>query len=113
MDDTDILLTENNEDTKVKAETNVTSERSVARPRPRSVGNNDGRFSCDECEATFNQSGHLGRHKKSKHEGMRYPCTKCDYKATLQQDLNRHTISKHLGVRYPCPHCEYKATEKG
>merc|ERR1719397_719700 len=95
MDDTDILLTENNEDTKVKAETNVTSERSVARPRPRSVGNNDGNFSCDECEATFNQSGHLGRHKKSKHEGVKYPCGQCDYQATQQGSLSVHFRRKH------------------
>ena len=68
-DETDILLTENNEDTNIKAEMKVTSERSVAKPRQRSVARIDGRFSCDECEATFNFAHDVNRHKKSKHEG--------------------------------------------
>ena len=69
MDDTDILLTEHNDNTNVKAETKVTSERSVAKPRQRSVASTDGRFSCDECEATFVEAGKVKRHKQSKHEG--------------------------------------------
>ena len=69
MDYTNNLLTESNDDTNVKAETNVPAERSVARHRQRSVASTDGRFSCDECEATFSLAKDVTRHKKSKHEG--------------------------------------------
>ena len=77
------LDTEQNDDTTVKAEMKVTSERSVAKPRQRSVASTDGRFSCDECEATFTQSWLVGRHKKSKHEG------EVDFSKT--RNLNRQT----------------------
>ena len=62
---------ENNaEEPVVKREENV--ERTVARPRQRSekiVANSEGRFKCDECEATFTASSSLVTHKKSKHAG--------------------------------------------
>ena len=68
--DKDTLLTENNEETNVNAETNVISDRSsVTKHRQKVVSSTDGRFSCDECEATFINFGHLTRHKQSKHEG--------------------------------------------
>merc|ERR1712051_1137023 len=69
VDERDDYITESSEETEVKAETNVTSERSVAKPRQRSVASTDGRFNCDECEAKFTFSTALSRHKKSKHEG--------------------------------------------
>ena len=62
--DTDTLLADSNDEINVKA-----SERSVAKPRQRSVANNDGNFSCNECEATFSRQWLLTRHKQSKHEG--------------------------------------------
>ena len=83
LDETNILLAENNDDTNVKAEMIVTPERSVAKPRQRSVASTDGRFSCDECEATFAVSWLVGRHKKSKHEG------EVDFSKT--RNLNRQT----------------------
>merc|ERR1712051_150430 len=70
MDDTDIFLTENNDKTNVKAESKVNSDRSVAKARQRSVANDDGNYSCDECEAKFTDRSNLSRHKKSKHEGV-------------------------------------------
>merc|ERR1711936_979813 len=71
------------EGTTVKAENNT--ERTIARPRQRSIANIEGSFSCDECEAKFTRADSLRTHKKSKHEGVRYPCDQCDYKATTQQ----------------------------
>ena len=68
MDDKD--FTTNNEDKKeFKTETEVSSERNVAKPRKRLAASTDERFSCDECEATFAQSWLVSRHKRSLHTG--------------------------------------------
>merc|ERR1712051_232658 len=95
MDYTNNLLTESNDETNVKAETNVPAERSVARHIQRSVASTDGRFSCDECEATFSLAKDVIRHKKSKHEGDvvesdgRYSCEQCDVVFSNTGNFNR------------------------
>merc|ERR1719454_1461899 len=53
------------EGTTVKTEKNI--ERTIARPRPRSIANSEGSFICDECEASFTRADNLRTHKKSKH----------------------------------------------
>ena len=66
---TNDLLTESNENTNIETELNVNSEQNVAKPRHRKVASNEGRFNCEECEATFSLAKDVTRHKKSKHEG--------------------------------------------
>ena len=67
-------------------------------------------YSCDQCEYTATQHGHLKTHKQAKHEGIRYPCDQCEYAATHLANLKRHIESKHEGIRYSCDQCEYVAT---
>merc|ERR1739838_501860 len=78
MDDSEILISKDKE-TDVKTENEVNNDRSIAKPRQRAVANNDGRYSCDECEKSFSDRSSMAKHKKSKHEGVKYPCTECDY----------------------------------
>ena len=68
MDDKD-LSTNNEDKEELKINTKVSSKRNVAKPRQRSAASTDGRFTCDECEATFAQSWLVSRHKKSLHTG--------------------------------------------
>ena len=96
------------EDPEIEAEKKIIPDCALTKPRQ----NIDGRFICDECEATFASSTKVTRHKQSIHEGMRYPCGDCDYQATDYSNLIKHRNSKHLGVKYPCPYCKYQATQK-
>ena len=52
----------------------------------------------------------MGRHIKSKHEGVKYPCNQCDYKATGKRHLPQHVKSQHEGVKYPCNQCNYQGS---
>ena len=64
-------------------------------------------YSCDQCEYTGAQLGHLKTHKESKHEGIRYPCDQCEYTSTQPSNLKRHKESIHKGTRYSCDQCEF------
>ena len=68
MDDAEILISKDKE-TDEKTENEVNNDRSIARPRQRAVASNDGSYSCDECEKSFNDRSNMRKHKKSKHEG--------------------------------------------
>ena len=48
------------------------------------------RYSCDQCEKTFDQQGNLQRHIKSDHEKTLYHCDKCEQAFVYQGDLQRH-----------------------
>merc|ERR1740128_937627 len=73
----------------------------------------EGSYSCDQCEYTSKFSSGLRHHQKTKHKGIRYPCDSCDYNATTIGNLKQHKQSKHEGIRYPCDHCDYAATRQG
>ena len=107
-----IPLNLNDEEHKIKSEEKVNSERSLAKSRQNSVGFNTGRFSCTDCEATFSDTSHLNRHKKSKHEGElvetgSYSCDECETSFSRQFTLNRHKQSKHAGITYSCDECDF------
>ena len=65
-------------------------------------------LSCDECEFTTRDHGHLGRHRKAIHEGIKHSCEQCEYSAATTNLLKSHIDSVHLGIRYGCDDCEYK-----
>ena len=97
MDDTYDNINVSNGDTVVTTETKVTSNRSVAKSSQRSVANNEGRFNCDECEATYSVARDVTRHKKSKHEGEnveagRTSCEQCNTVFSNNFTLNRHSV---------------------
>merc|ERR1712203_791333 len=53
------------------------------------------RFKCEQCEKEYDQSSHLQKHIRSKHEGMRYTCEVCEYQASTKEYLQQHIRSKH------------------
>jgi len=55
-------------------------------------------YSCDQCDKTFKQKGHLGVHLKAVHQGIRFPCSICDYKATTKGNLKQHVGRRHKFV---------------
>ena len=59
-------------DQNVKEETvkpSITPIRTVATPRQSRVVRTEGKYSCDECEAAYDDTSTLRRHKQTKHEG--------------------------------------------
>ena len=71
----------------------------------------EGRFSCDECEATFSGSDKVKRHKQSKHQGelvRENRCEECNSFFSKLSHLTRHKQSKHAGSGYNCDQCDYK-----
>ena len=69
----------------------------IARPRQKLVANSEGRFNCDECEATFTVNSSIKLHKKSMHEGERFYCDECDAVFTQNGHLKTHKKSLHEG----------------
>lgn len=55
-------------------------------------------YTCDQCDKTFKQKGHLGVHLKAVHQGIRFPCSICDYKATTKGNLKQHVGRRHKFV---------------
>ena len=69
----------------MKREQTLNTERTLSRPRQKSdksIVNSEGRFNCDECEATFRFRSDVGKHKRSKHEGKTYYCNECESSVT-------------------------------
>ena len=64
-------------------------------------------FLCKICNREFSCLTSLNRH-----EGMRYTCDQCDYKFTDTGNLDKHVKTIHGGIHYPCSQCDYKATQK-
>ena len=64
--------------------------------------NDDGKYSCDQCDKKYAQKGILGRHRQITHEKVRYECDQCEASFTQQVHLDRHTKTVHDGVRYEC-----------
>ena len=50
---------------------------------------------CPECGKVFSTKTNMGKHYRSKHEGIKYPCNQCDYQATRKDHLKTHIQSKH------------------
>ena len=74
--------------------------------------NDDGKFSCQDCDYKTNQSSHLKQHVEGIHEGVCYKCEQCDYKGTTRSDLKRHVENRHNGIFYSCDQCSHKARTK-
>ena len=53
------------------------------------------RYTCDQCDYKFTDTGNLDKHVKTIHGGIHYPCSQCDYKATQKPYLKSHVSSKH------------------
>ena len=94
-----------NDETNIQLDPEIKSENIeaiVVELRQSAVDNTNGRFCCDECEATFTFAHGLSRHKKSKHEGEvvetdTYSCGDCESVFSCTGNLNRHKQSKHAG----------------
>ena len=53
-------------------------------------------YTCETCNAQFNQKGSLSRHIKSTHQGeKKFPCGLCDYQAIQKCDLSKHKKAAH------------------
>ena len=90
--------TENEQD--VKEETlkpSANSVKTVARPRQSRFIRTNGKYRCDECEADYNDTRSLRRHKQAKHEGITYSCDDCEAVYTDSSGLRNHKQSKHIG----------------
>ena len=80
---------DSNEDTEARREGDEHTEneqdvqddkkpRTVAKPRQSRVVSTEGKYRCDECEAAYNNTRSLRRHKQAKHEGKTYNCDECE-----------------------------------
>ena len=63
------------------------------------------RYTCDQCDKEFTQTGDLSVHKKKEHEGKRWNCEveDCDKIFTDPSHLAKHTQSAHEGKTWDCP----------
>jgi len=75
--------------------------------------NEEGIFTCDQCQNQFKTKGSLKIHIQAKHDGIKYACNQCDHQSTRQDYLRVHIQSKHEGIKYACSQCEYQATQQG
>ena len=74
--------------------------------------NEEGIFTCEQCQNQFTTKGSLKIHIQSKHDGIKYACNHCEYQGTTQGNLKIHIQSKHDGIKYACNHCEYQAIQQ-
>ena len=77
-----------------------------------SVGDEDGKYQCPQCDYKTSKMWHLKPHIKSMHEGIKYPCQQCDYQSSDLSNLRQHIKVVHEGLRFTCPelNCDYKTT---
>merc|ERR1712051_155471 len=82
------------ESTELKPNFQEVTTRTIARrPTQRGVANSEGKYSCDQCDASYGRTSHLNEHKRSKHEGIKYSCIQCPEQTpfTRESELKRHT----------------------
>ena len=59
--------------------------------------NEDGSYSCNECEYKTKSPGSLKRHKLGKHQGAKFECDLCKCEYSQKSSLQTHKKSKHEG----------------
>ena len=72
--------------------------------------NENGSYSCDECEYKTTKAYDLKRHLLSKHEGVKFKCDQCPREFSTKTNLQAHVHSKHEGKKYSCKHCSLEFT---
>ena len=72
--------------------------------------NENGSYSCDECEYKTVNTDHLKRHILGKHEGVKFKCDQCPREFTTKTNLQTHVHSKHEGKKYSCEQCSIEFT---
>ena len=72
------------------------------------------RFSCSNCDKTFDRQLELKIHAR-KHTGEKpYSCGLCHYKCRTKQNLKQHERNRHTDDKpYSCSLCDYKFKTKG
>ena len=71
-------------------------------------------YFCDECGLRSAHSGHISRHKSSKHKQANdqkkvYSCIHCDAEFSLKKTLANHIENNECERPYECAICDYKA----
>ena len=72
--------------------------------------NNDGKYSCDECDFQTKNVSNLRIHKTGKHDGIKFECDQCDRQFSTKTNLQTHKYSKHEGKRYSCEQCKFESS---
>ena len=106
----DIKCENENENIKCENE-NETKDNSLLNPDREGHGLSGQSYKCGDCESVFGKISSLGRHRRSKHEGIRFFCNQCEHQATQLSTVKTHQLNKHEGVRYSCNQCEHQATK--
>lgn len=66
-------------------------------------------FKCDQCDATFNQSGNLQTHQKHRHSDLRpFSCPICSATFNCKATLKLHVIGHSGEKQYECDLCQRK-----
>ena len=64
--------------------------------RPTRVKKTNGKYSCDKCDYTSDQSGHMKTHKEAVHLKIKhFKCSVCFYEANRKYEIDSHMKLKH------------------
>ncbi|KAK9686203.1 hypothetical protein K7432_015238, partial [Basidiobolus ranarum] len=76
------------------------------KPNKRGKQSRDRRYSCSECEKTFDRPSALASHRKTHSQLREFTCTLCSSAFKFKHDMERH-LRRHTGDKpYPCSHCD-------
>ena len=68
----------------------------------------DGRYPCQQCDATFQYPNLLYEHTKRIHEHIRFPCSECDKTFSDSKGRDLHQLRLHTEPQLQCHECGNK-----
>ena len=72
------------------------------------------KYTCDQCDKSFNLKKSLANHKKNKHAGILFTCDQCDYTTDTAGNMCLHEERIHYKTRaYKCTECDFSSSEAG
>ncbi len=72
------------------------------------------KYTCDQCDKSFNLKKSLANHKKIKYSGILFTCDQCDYTTDAAGNMCRHEERIHYKTRaYKCTECDFSSSEAG